>query len=193
VHLDGTVVDRAGEFRFPPLDMVTQGEPTVLAWRQRVCIGDAMTSEIRVHTAAGQVTSIIRSADPPVRITADEAEERMRGTIPRNVSGAEASERMARMRALRTATTWPSYRRVHVDPRGTLWVQDYTIGYPSPDGWTAFDVERRLIGRLVIPPPARGERPLQIIAFGLDELLVRRQDEDGFAHLTLFAIERIAR
>ena len=67
-----------------------------------------------------------RSADPPVRITADEAEERMRST-------------------------------------------------------------------LVIAPPARGERPLQIIAFGLDELLVRRQDEDGFAHLTLFAIERIAR
>jgi hypothetical protein len=191
VRLDGTVVNAIGDFSFPAFDMVTQNAGTVIAQQQRVYIGDGMTSEIRVYTPAGKLTTIIRSADPPVRITATEAEDRMRSSIPSNVPAAEAAERMDRMRSRPRAATWPAYRRVHVDPRGRLWVQDYTTESASPDGWTAFDADGRLIGRLLIPPPAPGARRLQIISFGSDELLVRRQDEDGFAHLSVFPIQTI--
>jgi hypothetical protein len=193
IRTDGSVVNTVGDFRLPPFDMVTQNEATVLAAQQRVYIGDAITSEIRVFTPAGQLTKIIRTADPLVRISASEAEERMRSTIPRNTSGAEAAQRMERMRSLPRAETWPAYRSVHVDPRGRLWVQDYIITRPAPDGWTAFDAEGRMLGRLLIPEPKSGDGRLQVISFGVDEVLVRRRDEDGFAHLTVFPIEPIRR
>jgi hypothetical protein len=193
VRLDGSVVNVVGDFTFAPFEMVTQSESVVLAWGQRVYVGDPRFSEIRVYTPAGKLTSIIRSADPAVRITDADVEERLRSTIPRNVPTTEVSERMARMRSLPRPAHWPAYRRVHVDPRGTLWVQDYNITYPSPDGWTAFDSEGRLLGRLVMPAPASGQRRLQVIAFGEDELLVRRADQDGFAHLTVFPIQSIRR
>jgi hypothetical protein len=193
VRLDGTVVNQVGDFSFAPFDMVTQSEGTLLAAQQRIYIGDAQTSEVRVYTPEGRLSRIIRSNDPPVRITNAEAEARMRSSIPRNTPTGQVEARMDRMRALPHAQNWPAYRRVLVDPRGYVWMQDYARTYPSPDGWTAFDAEGRMVGRLVIPAPETGKRRMDIITFGMNEVLVRRIDDDGAAHLTLFPIERLQR
>ncbi|MGH7470698.1 MAG: hypothetical protein ACRENP_22345 [Longimicrobiales bacterium] len=120
VRLDGSVVNTIGDFSFAPFESVTQSEPAVIASGQRVYIGDPRFSEIRVYSADGKLTSIIRSADPPVRITDAQREERMRSSIPRDVSATEVTARMARMRSLPRPANWPAYRRVYVDPRGTL-------------------------------------------------------------------------
>lgn len=191
VRVDGTVANTVGEFMLPGFDMVTQVEPPILARGQRVYIGDAFSSEIRVYTPAGKLTTIIRSADPQVRITPAQVEERMRSTIPMGTPSGEVAQRLARMRARPHAETWPTYRDVKVDPRGTIWVQDYTTEYPRPDGWTAFGADGRMIGRLVIPAPAAGRRRMDVIAFGVNEVLVRRSDEDGFAHLTVYPIQSV--
>ena len=193
IALDGALVNQVGEFPYRSFDMITQSEASTIGWQDRIYSGDGTTSEVRVYTPAGRLTMIIRTADPVVRITDAEAEERMRSTIPRGTSGTEVSARLERMRSTPRATTWPAYRRLHVDPNGTLWVQDYARKYPAPDAWTAFDRDGRLIGRLVIPAPKAGERRLEIIRFESDGLLVRRTDDDGFAHLTVFPIQRITR
>ncbi|MEX2284535.1 MAG: hypothetical protein WEE89_18750 [Gemmatimonadota bacterium] len=192
VRLDGSVVNSIGDFTFPPFDF-TQNAGTVAVGQQRLYVGDGLTSEIRVYNPAGKLTSIIRSDDPPVRITAAEADARMRATIPNNTPAAQVEERMQRMRSRPRATNWPAYQRAQVDARGRLWVQDYPMKLPSPNAWTAFDAEGRLIGRLVIPPPASGARRLEIIAFGMDQILVRRRDDDGFAYLTVLPIQTIRR
>ena len=140
----------------------------------------------------GKLLSVVRSDDPLVAISDADAERRLAMTIPNNVSAAERSSRMDRIRALPHAATWPAYSRLLVDPTGRMWVEDYRMTYPAPDGWTAFDPSGRLIGRLVIPAPATGERPPEIISFGVDEILLRRSDGDGAAHLTLYPIVRVS-
>ena len=123
-------------------------------------------------------------------MSAADVERRLSMTIPKNVSDAERSSRMDRMRAMPHAASWPAYAGVLVDPTGRMWVEDYRTTYPAPDGWTAFDPSGRLIGRLVIPMPAAGARPLEVISFGVDEVLVRRSDSDGAAHLTIYPVVR---
>ncbi len=193
VRLDGTIVNRIGEFDAGTFDMVAQSAPTVVAAGQRLFWGDPRTSEIRVFSVTGKLLSIMRSADVGAAITGSEVEQRFRSTIPRNTPEAEITKRLDRMRSLPHASHWPTYREIQVDPAGQLWVQDYSKTYPSPDGWTLFDAQGVLVGRLVIPAPAEGKRPMQVIAFGINEVLVRRSDEDEGAHLTVYPLVRTAR
>ena len=188
VRLDGTVVNRIGDFDAGTFDMVTQSAPTVVASGQRVYWGDPRTSEVRVFSAAGKLMSVIRSADVGAAISSDDVERRFRLTIPRNTPEAEVTKRLDRMRTLPHATHWPTYRDMHVDPTGQLWIQDYATTYPSADGWALFDAKGNLRGRLVIPAPKQGARPLQIISFGANEILVRQTDADGAAHLTVYPL-----
>lgn len=103
------------------------------------------------------------------------------------------TQRLDRMRSMPHASHWPTYREMYVDQTGQLWMQDYTKKYPTPDGWTLFDAKGVLVGRLVIPALSAGQRPLQVITFGTNEILVRRADDDGAAHLTVYPIVRVAR
>lgn len=190
VRLDGTLVNTIGDFDAGLLDMVTQSMPTTLASGQRMYWGHPRTSEVRIFNTAGKLVSIVRSADVGGAISSDDVERRFRSTIPTNTPPAQVTERMDRMRSLPHASTWPTYRGFRVDPNGRLWIQDYASTYPSPDGWTLFDAQGRLVGRLVLPAPKQGERQLEVIGFGVDELFVRRTDEDGGAHLTAYPIVR---
>lgn len=193
VRLDGTVVNPIGTFDAGTFDMVTQSAPTTVARGQLVYWGDPRTSQIQVFNAVGKLVSIVRSADVGAAITGSEVEQRFRSTIPRNTPEAEVTKRLDRMRSLPHATHWPTYREIHVDPTGQLWVQDYVKAFPSPDGWTLFDAKGVLVGRLVIPAPPAGERPMQVISFGTNEVLMRRSDADGAAHLTVYPIIPVAR
>lgn len=191
VRLDGTIANPIGDFGAGTFDMVTQVSATAVARGQRVYWGIPQTSEVRILSAAGKLVGIVRSADVGAAITSEEVEQRFRATIPLNTPPAQVKERMDRMNSLPHASTWPTYRGFEVDPKGRIWIRDYSHTYPSPDGWTLFDEQGRLVGRLVIPAPKQGERPFQVIGFGVDELFVRRSDEDGGAHLTVYPIVRL--
>lgn len=193
VRLDGTKVAGLGEFDAGTFDMVTQSSPSIAASGQRFYFADPRFSEVRIFSVTGKLLSIVRSADIGAAISSGEVEERFRRSIPRNTPDAEVTARLDRMRSLPHASRWPTFRQVHVDPTGQLWVQDYTTTSPTPDGWTLFDATGALVGRLVIPAPKRDERPWQVIAFRSNEILVRRRDDDGAAHLTAYPIVRVAR
>jgi hypothetical protein len=168
--------------------MATFSEATAIASGQRFFYADALSPEVRVYTPQGKLVTIIRTADPPDRLTDAEIESRLQMTIPGNVTAAERRERMDRMRAQPHATAWPPYSRVHVDGNGWLWVQDYQKTYTGPAVWTAFDANGTMLGRLTLPVPAGGGRTLEVVGFGKNDILVRRSDDDGAAHLTAYPI-----
>ena len=88
--------------------------------------------------------------------------------------------------------TYPAYFTVLVDPDGRLWVQDGSPRRTDRDGWTAFDSNGRLIGRLELPRMI-GQRPAAVVNFGVNEVQVRQQDADGFYHLVFYPIQSVQR
>lgn len=192
VRLDGSVADTLGVFP-SGFDIVTQSETTVLAAGATFYYGDPATNEIRVYDRDGRLRRIVRSDDPPERISDAEVERKLAGSIPATVSPAERKARMDQMRAVPHSATWPAFRGVEVGSDGRLWMQDYQRTHPSPDGWTAFDSTGRLLGRLVIPSPVQRVPPFQVIAFGRDGILVRRWDADQATHLTVYPLVPVHR
>lgn len=190
VRLDGTDVATLGSIVGRGTDMITQAQVTLVASVTRFYYGDGTRTEIPVfQLPAAELKPVlsIRTADRAIPISAAEAEQRMAGTIPNNVSAAERTARMDRMKAIPRAASWPTFDRIHVDPEGNLWVADYLRTWPSPTGYSKFDVNGRLVGRLVVPAPTE-DGSFQVISFGVNDVLIRRQDEDGAAHLTVYPI-----
>jgi hypothetical protein len=181
-------VNVIGEFPSAAFDMVAMREVSVVPAATRLHYGNGTTSEVQIFDVDGRLLQIVRSDDALIRITDAEAEERMAGTIPRNVAASERTARMERMRTMRRATHWPAYGRIHVDPDGGLWVRDYQKYRATPNAWTAFDATGRMLGRLVIPVPPGDARSPEVIGFGRRSILVRRFDADRASHLTLYSI-----
>jgi hypothetical protein len=196
-RLDGSVVDSVGPFDAGPYDMATQREAQVIAAGKSVYFADGF-GDVRVFAVSeprqaalvpareGTLRqTIIRSADPLVGITDEDREKGWMSTIPTNTPSDQVKQRMDRMRAMPRDKTWPAHFRAQVDPAGRVWLEDY----PRPNGvrgWTAFDADGKLLGRLIIPSQA-GKR-FDVVGFEGDRLLVARYDDDGAAHLTLYPI-----
>ena len=190
LRTDGSIVNLVGTFDANGFDMVTMVAPTIAASGDALYYGDPFASEIRIYDLSGSLRRVIRTADQGDRITDAEAEKRMAMTIPRNVTAAERTARMERMRARPHARTWPVFRQLTVGADGTIWVQDFNKTYPSPDGWTAIDSTGRIVGRLVIPAvPERAIR-LEVQSFGRDYVMLRRFDADGATSLAIYPLVR---
>jgi hypothetical protein len=137
-------------------------------------MGDGATSEVRILRSDGRLTHIVRSADPQRRITAEEIERVLREAPPayRNQWRPE---------------TYPTYRDFQVAPDGRLWIQEFSPELADPESWAAFDVDGRLLGRLEVPRKIRGSN-VWVAGFGVNELLMREFDGDGFEHLVFYPI-----
>ena len=182
LRLDGTHVNEIGKFDLQAPSAVTRlHNATVKAWGQRVYIGDGANSEIRVYRANGKLTHIIRSADPPQRVSAADAEKNLAGTAPS----------FRQFATIWRPETWPAYSTFYVDPEGRLWVGSYVWNHAeSPnDVWTAFDTSGHLIGRLEVPRKLDG-KSVSVLAFGNNEVQLRWIDADGFVHLSFHALTR---
>lgn len=188
LRTDGTIVNTVGTFE-SLFDMVTMVPTSVAASANALYYGNPFRSEIREYDVLGTLRRIIRTADQGDRITDAEAEERMAMTIPRNVTAAERTARMERLRALpRVTQTWPVFYNVQVAPDGTIWVQDFTRAFTTSDAWTAIDSTGRIVGRLVFPTVPEGSRRLEVHSFGPDYVIVRRFDADMASILTIYPI-----
>jgi hypothetical protein len=188
VRLDGSPVNSLGVFAATPFDFVTMIQSTAVAAGGRFYIGNVASSEISVYGIDGRLISQVRSADRPHRISGAEVERRLAATFR------SQQQLIARARSMSHATNWPAFARVEVDARQRIWVEDYQIIDPALDAWSVFDAGGTLIGRLVVPlPAAKNERPMEVIAFGHDDVLVRRSDDDGAQHLTVYPVVGLPR
>jgi hypothetical protein len=176
VRLDGMLVNPFNDFIFrTPSTVARTMFGIIRPAGRRVYAGDGATSEVRVYRADGPLTHIIRSADAPRKITAADVELALKGTHPS-------------VREQWRPETFATYSDFLVDPDGRLWVKDFPPAQPAERiGWTAFDINGRLIGRLEVPR-AVGKTPFQIVAFGVNEVVVWRVDDDGFSRLAFYPI-----
>lgn len=190
VRLTGTVANVLGEFTGRVADFVSSSSASMSVAGQWLYFGSARTSDIWVLTPTGRLVRIIRSDDPPVPVSDADVERRLAARVPSSVTG-EARERMLeQLRGSPHATTWPTYGQIHSDSRGRLWVQDYRRSWPLPsiDTWTLFDAAGKVVGRLVIAAPEPGSKAIEVLAFGDDDVVVRRWDNDGAGHITIYRL-----
>jgi sugar lactone lactonase YvrE len=81
------------------------------------------------------------------------------------------------------------FNRVAVDAAGRIWIQDFQkFNAIAPDGWTAFDANGAMLGRLVISVPSHPVAQMTVLSFGRDEVFVRRIDAQGALHLTVYPL-----
>lgn len=196
VRLDGSLVADYGSAVGGGVDMVTQSEVTWSVAARRFFLGDGTRRDILMFNApTGSPATVpsrpsrsIRSADPVEQISNAEAEERMAMTIPRNTSPEERTQRMDRMKAMRSATTWPLFGRIYAESTGGLWVADYRREFPAPIRYSRFDPNGRLVGRLEISDRTPDGGRMEVIGFGPDSVLIRWHDDDGAAYLSVYPI-----
>jgi hypothetical protein len=173
---------------------MTAPEVIVAVQGDRIIVADPTSNRLAVYSATGagpvRLSTLIRTADPVARITDAEHEAQLARTIPNDVSDAERRQRMERMRTIPRAESWPAFGRVYVEPSGNIWLADYLRIRPNPVGYTRFDREGRMTGRLVIPPGTGTglESRTEVIGFGVDRILVRRWDSDGATYLRVYPI-----
>lgn len=191
-RLDGSKVGRDLSFTSRKFDMITSSGAIYTAGGAHLLYVDARDNQIRLYDAQGKLARIVRTADPILPVTNEQAEARMLGSIPRDVPAAERQQRIDLMRSRGHAASWPGYEMLQSDPAGRIWALDKFMVSGQQLAWTAFDAEGRLLGRLALSPLPGEQRPPQVIAFGDDAVLVRRRDSDGAAYLSLFPLERVS-
>jgi hypothetical protein len=192
IRADGSVANVIAVFPARVIDVVTQAEVAVVAAGKRLYYGDGESNEVRVYSARGGLLRIIRTSDKRTRITDTDIERRLAVMVPvsARVSASARTKQLERLRAMPHASHWPAFGRIHVDPAGRLWVQDYRMSYPAPDGWTVFDPAGRVLGRLILPAPQSGSPP-EVVGFGVRSIYVKRYDADGGLHLTEYPVRQV--
>jgi hypothetical protein len=173
---------------------MTAPEVIIAAQGDRFVVADPTDNRLAIYDARGagpaRLIMLIRTADPSAKITDAEHEAQLAMTIPNNVSADERRQRMERMRTIPRAESWPAFGRVYVEPTGNLWLADYQRNYPGSVGYTRFDRDGRMTGRLVLAPGTGSglEARTEVIGFGADRILVRRWDSDGATYLRVYPI-----
>jgi hypothetical protein len=176
---------------------MTAPEVILAAQGDRIIVADPTFNRLAVYESQGsrpvRLSMLVRTADPPARITDAEHEAQLALTIPTDVTAAQRRERMERMRTIPRPDAWPAFGRVFVEPTGNFWLADYQRHYPGAVGYTRFNRDGRMTGRLVLAPGTGTglESRTEVIGFGADRILVRRWDNDGATYLRVYPIASI--
>lgn len=182
----GKVIDLRGAVRsrsFPlgpgSADIVGQETTEAMAGTD-IIVADARTSEYRSVSMAGKLLQIVRTRDAPRWLTGKEYDKLLDRMIPPQ---RDAKALRDRMKKQRTATHWPAYGRLLVDPGGCIWIQSFLAPTQSPnqsraDVWVAFDAAGRMLGRLDIPPSAGGGRK-EVLSIEQGEIQIRERTAAG--------------
>jgi hypothetical protein len=177
------------------LDLRFQTIANVIPHAGDVYVGDGTIPEFHVHASGGALKRITRWTEPLVPVTTAMIDERIRASIPLNTPQAEVQERLERGRSRPHPSHVPVYFNILVDAADRLWVQDHPIGSARPWPFTVFDAEGRALGRVHLPPiDGAAQATVDIRSIGRDTVIISWRDEElGFPHLTLHAIEPAVR
>lgn len=188
VRIDGSLLDTLGSYQRGQASTGLPSEVTVAASGQSYYYGDPSTRQVDVHRLNTRQKLILRNADSSATLTDREIDAMVERMMPTTASSPDQAARIGQLRERLRNQAMPAYRRFLVDPIGRVWMQDFRTSRDTPDGWTAFDSTGRMIGRLKLPELKPGEREWEVISFGRDDVLVRRADAEGGAHLTLYRL-----
>lgn len=175
---DGSVIAKLG--RLPaPLSAGGLGRtPNIIPRSNEIIVGNARVFELSRYGIGGKLTHVLRLTGKPIPIVANEWRTRAENSIPRSVSPSARSARIARAMAEMPNGAYPAFSSVRVDDGGRIWVQDYEDFM----GWTVFDPNFRLLGRLELTWNGPRSR-VQLVNVSSDHIVVLRDDDDGAPHL----------
>lgn len=187
-RLDGRVAAELGEVWGGTFSIFMVLSPTFVANGSSIYLGDSRASEVKISDANGRLTAIIRTNDPIQPTTSAERDAMQPAFYPAPGSDPEVLARAAeRLRTTPRPTEWPSYQRIAVDPDGRLWIEDYPKTFKEPSVWTGFDRTGRMLGKVSIPATTK-PGDARLVNFARGGVLVRRWDDDGAQHLTIYPL-----
>jgi hypothetical protein len=175
-----------------------------------VFVAAGFRPEIRALRADGTLERIIRWNAAPTPLTDEVMTRLVRMSMPTGTAEDRVQSIVARALATPRPAVMPAYARVKVDGAGRIWVEDYNIRpdltVRHPADWTVFDPSGQPLGRVVLPavggvatigptpadPATPRNRHIDLGSIGRDELVLTwRDDQLGFPHLTLHALEAV--
>lgn len=168
IRWDGTPIQALGLLPVESLDLTFEDVANIVAGNGRIHVGNGSNPEFSVYDPAGRLIQIVRWRAARVPITsALRAAAIRRGFLAGPVARAHL----------------PLYSSILVGPDGAVWIQDYTHPDALGRGYTIFDSDGNLRGR-VEPPPLSPWR-VDILWVGTDRVLLGWRDADGAPHLTV--------
>jgi hypothetical protein len=164
--------------------MVPRPFPPAVSIGNKIYVGDATSSDVKVYDPEGHLRMVIRTDDAPVPVNSK--------SLPAITTTGGASRSGSFIRRpprtpLPSSKFLPGFGDMQVDPMGRLWLKDWAAvpNYEKPERWTAFDSTGRMIGKLNVPPGG-ADRPALTVGFGKNELFVWTTDDNGAPHLLVY-------
>lgn len=154
----------------------------ILAYEDRVFVGDNASYQIQVYTSDGRLQSLIRKRHEPVPVT-DEEVDALRA--PRLVNEERRQTMQHYFRGLPAPPqTMPAFGyQIQADRVGNLWVIEYER--PSETQrrhWTVFDSEGRWLSTMRLPDG------FDLMDVGEDWVLGRTRDEFDVEYVRLYRL-----
>ncbi len=144
--------------------------------------GDAY--RILVHGTDGTLRAVIRIDRRRIAVTDSMVEAGIRDDLERlSAPGTELpadrrDEAEKKLRGQPVADSLPPFGRGY-SAGELLWLADYPNPTLADQGYTAFDRDGRVVGRLLLPRASRVE------AFGVDRIILRTEDDDGIVRFEI--------
>jgi hypothetical protein len=198
-HLDanGTVLDTiapipAGEAWFIPrnggftvFDVPMARTTAIVAYRDRILVGDTEHSEIRILSPDGEPHLFVRWHHEPRAITDADIAAARADALEDESSESDRTEVERMFARLELPPAMPAFGALRVDTAGNLWIMDYRTEWDEGDiSWSVFDPDGSMIARLSMPG---GFLPTQI---GDDFVLGITRDELDVEHGRLYGLHR---
>lgn len=168
---DGTVVGAIGLLQTETLDWTIQDIANMAVRGRRIYVGNGTAPEYKVYDQDGTLIQIVRWRSDRIRVTNDMRESAIR--------------RGYRVGPL-SREYLPVYAAIQVGPDDSAWLQDYWTPGQSRTGYTVFNRDGLLSGRVEIPAVIDGRIELPWI--GRNLVMLQWRDADGVLHLTAHAI-----
>jgi hypothetical protein len=188
---DGTVLNLIGDLPAESGSFIFYEVANTVPHGDLLYVGNGQFPEIRVYNSKGALVRIIRWDQTRIPITDELLKKQVTRNFSTNAPSSQIEGALSHARATPQPSMVPAYFQIRVDAAGRIWIQDHPIEHAAPFPWTVLDSTGRALGR-VIPPTIPGGRVSEIPTIGRDEAVVVWRDEElGFAHVSFHALQPV--
>jgi hypothetical protein len=152
-----------------------------------IYVADSDRFEIRVFSLRGHLVGLIRAAQAPVPVTAEDIAAYRRTLVTLGAEGDREAERREQrlLDAAPYPATMPAYIALKVDSEGDIWVQaPQRPGSTDGSLWTVFTPDGRPRGTVRLPPG------LHVHEIGRNWVVGVEVDSDEVEHVRMFPLVR---